>query len=78
MASWGGHVGHYEDLSRMVPGHQRLLGYSVVRQILPYNHHMWALFRYKPSRNALFTRFYVNWLCYSAGVRRGAAGFLNL
>ena len=59
MASWEAHVGYYEGLGQnFVPDHQVLLGYSVVRQILPYNHHLWALFCYKPSRNALFTCFY--------------------
>ena len=76
MASWGAHVGYYEGLSQnFVPDHQGSLGYSVVRQVLPYNHHLWALFCYKPSRNALFTCFYVNLAMLSAGVRRGAAKF---
>ena len=67
---------YYEGLSQnFVPDHQVLLGYSVVRQILPYNHHLWALFCYKPSRNALFTCFYVNLAVFSAGVRGGVAGF---
>ena len=58
MASWEAHVGYYEGLSQnFVPDHQILLEYSVVRQILPYNHHLWALFYYKPSKKALFTCF---------------------
>ena len=30
------------------------------KEILPYNHHLWPLLCYKPSRNALFTCFNVN------------------
>ena len=72
MASWEAHVGYYEGLSQnFVPDHQGLLGYSVVRQILPYNHHLWALFCYKPSRNALFTCFYVNLAMFLCGCEEG-------
>ena len=44
---------YYDGLSQnRVPDHQILLKSSVLRQILPYDHHMWALFRYKPGKLA--------------------------